>query len=139
MDDYEEIRQLLARYAHLMDSESSDGVAGLFSEDGVFEVLGESFEGRSAIAGMVRRYADAGALANTRHLTLNSVISVDGRSATGTSDWVAIRAEGAGWAILAVGRYEDQLVKKDGWQLRRRRDLLAGPIPPDAHPVRAGV
>ena len=89
MDDYEQIRQLLARYAHLLDRASASGVAALFSEDGVFEVLGERFEGRSAIADMFRGYAEAGALADTRHLTLNSVITVDGVSATATSDWIA--------------------------------------------------
>ena len=97
MDDYEEIRQLLAHYAHLLDRASAEGVAGLFSEDGVFEVLGERFVGRSAIAGMFRGYAEAGALADTRHLTLNSVITVDDVSATATSDWIAIRAQAVGW------------------------------------------
>lgn len=132
MDDYEEIRQLLARYAHLLDGGSADGVAALFSVDGVFEVLGQCFEGRSAIGGMFRGYAEAGALADTRHLTLNSVISVDGVSATAMSDWIAIRAQDAGWGILAAGRYEDELVKKDVWLFRRRQDVLTGPIPPDA-------
>ncbi len=112
MDDYEQIRQLLARYVHLLDDASADGVAALFSDDGVFELLGERFEGRSAIAGLFRGYAEAGALADTRHLTLNSVITVDGLSATATSDWIAIRVEPIGWGILAAGRYQDEFGQK---------------------------
>jgi ketosteroid isomerase-like protein len=132
MDDYEQVRQLLARYAHALDAEDADGVAALFSEEGVFDLGDQHFEGRAAIAEMFHRFAAAGALAHTRHLTLNSVISLDGTTGVATSDWIAIRATTGDWAVIAAGRYNDELVRHQGWSFRRREDLIYGPIPPDA-------
>lgn len=132
MDDHEQVHQLLARYAHALDDEDAVGVAEVFAEDGVFEVMGHSFEGRIAIADMVRQYSEAGALAGGKHLTVNSVISLDGAAGVAVSDWVAIRAGEGGWSVLAAGRYHDDLVKSGGWLIKVRRDRIDGPVPEDA-------
>jgi uncharacterized protein (TIGR02246 family) len=132
MDDYEEVRQLLARYAHALDAQDTGGVAALFSEDGVFELGDERFEGRAAIAAMFQRFAAAGALAGTRHLTLNSVITLEGTTGAAASDWVAIRAATDSWQIIAAGRYNDEFVHAGGWLFRRRHDVIYGPVPTDA-------
>src|ERR1700678_4546968 len=129
MDDYEQVRQLLARYAHTLDAEDVNGVAALFCEDGVFDLGDQHFAGRAEIAEMFQGFAAAGALAGTRHLTLNSVITLDTTTGVAVSDWVVIRAAGDGWVIVAAGRYHDELIKAGGWSFRRREDIIAGPVP----------
>ena len=59
-----------------------------------------------AIAGSFQRFADAGVLEGKRHLTVNTLIEVDGDTATAVSDWlVPSRDPDSGsWTILAVGR-----------------------------------
>jgi hypothetical protein len=101
----------------------------------VFDLGDQRFEGRAAIADMFHRFAAAGALAGTRHLTLNSVISLNGTAGVARSDWVAIRAATDGWAIIAAGRYYDEVVQSGGWLFRRREDVIDGTVPPDAAEV----
>src|SRR5450759_2716332 len=62
VDDYEAIRQVFAAYAHAMDNGRAAELAELFEPDGVFELLGDLIEGRIAIAAMVDRFRDAGAI-----------------------------------------------------------------------------
>src|ERR1700733_10522339 len=109
VDDYEQVRQLLARYAQAVDAEDANGVAALFCDAGVFDLGDQHVSGRAAIAEMFERFAAAGALAGTRHLTLNSVITLDGTAGVALSDWVVIRAGQDAWAIIAAGRYHDEL------------------------------
>jgi uncharacterized protein (TIGR02246 family) len=141
VDDYEEIRGLLARYAHAVDGPEPARVAELFEPDGEFELLGEVYKGRQAVAASFQRYADQGILEGKRHLTVNTLIEVDGDTATAVSDWLVPSQErGSGaWTILAVGRYEDVLAKGERWQFRSRRDLIAGPPPPEALAGREGT
>jgi ketosteroid isomerase-like protein len=139
VDDYEAIRQLLARYAHIVDGPEPASVAQLFEPDGEFELLGELFKGRDAVAGSFQQFADLGVLEGKRHLTVNTLIEVDGDTATAVSDWLvpSLDAETGAWTILAVGRYEDVLAKSDRWQFRFRRDLIVGPPPEEALAGRA--
>jgi len=132
VDDYEAIRQVFAAYAHAMDNGRATELAELFEPDGAFELLGEMIEGRVAIAAMVDRFRDAGAIGEGKHITVNSVITVDGTQATAHSDWLVLQPRDQRWSVLAAGQYEDLLTKTDRWRLALRRDVIAGPVPKEA-------
>ena len=115
-EDRASIRDLLARYCHSFDGGDADGVAELFTEDGVFDpgVPGfESVEGRDVIRGFVGSMP-AGMV---HHMTTDDVYDVDGDVAAGIASFIVV-AKGA---IVTTGRYHDDLVRADGvWRIRRR-------------------
>jgi uncharacterized protein (TIGR02246 family) len=115
-EDRASIRDLLARYCHYFDSGNADGVADLFTEDGMFDpgVPGfESVEGREVIRGFVGSMP-AGMV---HHMTTDDVYDVDGDAATGIASFIVV-AKGA---IVTTGRYHDDLVRVDGaWRILRR-------------------
>ena len=85
LEDAEAIRNLKARYAALCDNQyDADGIAGLFTEDAVWEspALG-CFEGRDAIRNFFR--GASGIFSFAIHYSLNGHIEVE-----------AIRREPAG-------------------------------------------
>jgi hypothetical protein len=84
LEDIEAIRRLKARYCAYCDAGyDADGIAGLFTEDGVWDG-GRTFgraEGREAIR---RHFTGAGdRITIARHQVMNPIIDVDGDDATG--------------------------------------------------------
>jgi hypothetical protein len=126
------IQELCARYCHTIDSQDSEGWAGCFTADGVFEFDGWAIRGRAALA----EYAEVHArVMRCRHLTLNCLYEVCGERATGRSTTVVTLATEGGYKILGQGAYEDQLVKEGGqWRIANRRvrtdRLVADPQKP---------
>ena len=81
LEDAEAIRNLKARYAALCDNQyDADGIAGLFTEDAVWEspALG-CFEGRDAIRNFFR--GASGIFSFAIHYSLNGHIEVEGDTA----------------------------------------------------------
>jgi ketosteroid isomerase-like protein len=115
-EDRASICDLLARYCHDFDRGNADGVADLFTEDGVFDpdVAGfEAVEGRDVIRGFVGSMP-AGMV---HHMTTDAAYDVDGDVATGIASFLVV-AKGA---VVTVGRYHDDLARVDGaWRIRRR-------------------
>jgi uncharacterized protein (TIGR02246 family) len=115
-EDRAAISDLLARYCHHFDSGNADGVADLFTEDGVFDpgVAGfDRVEGREVIRGFVGSMP-AGMV---HHMTTDAAYDVDDDVATGVASFIVV-AKGA---VVTVGRYHDDLVRADGaWRIRRR-------------------
>ena len=55
------------------------------------------------------------------HVTTNSLVDVDGDTATATTDYLFVRPTADGLAIIAAGRYHDQLVRDEArWRFRER-------------------
>src|SRR5215208_8312915 len=81
LKDAEAIRNLKARYAALCDdSYNADGIAGLFTEDAVWESPGLGrFEGREAIRDFFQGASEIFSFAI--HYSLNGHIEVDGDTA----------------------------------------------------------
>ena len=115
-EDRAAIRDLLARYCHNFDSGNADGVADLFTEDGVFDpgVAGfDPIEGREVIRGFVGSMP-AGMV---HHMTTDDAYDVDGDVASGIASFLVV-AKGA---VVTVGRYHDDLARVAGtWRIRRR-------------------
>lgn len=78
--DTEAIRKLITTFGSCLDSRDWTGYAQTFTEDGVFEILGQRRVGRQEIAaGPARDFAD---YARTQHHTSDHVVTVDGDAAT---------------------------------------------------------
>ena len=132
--DDAEIRDLLAAYCYYFDSGQADKWAGLFTEDCVWEADQlspggaslERFEGRAALAALCRS-ANAQGL-RFRHLTLNSVIRLNGDCARANSYVLVVHLKDDGCKLNSARYYDDHLVKQaDGWHIKSRayRKVLA--------------
>ena len=112
--DRDEIRQLLRRYNHLIDSHDEEGWPALFTEDGVFDTSGEVLVGTEALQKFV-----ASVPPGLRHVVVNEVIDIDG-------DEAHVRAylllfAGTPRALAMMGTYEDVVRRTDsGWRFARR-------------------
>jgi hypothetical protein len=119
LEDIEAIKRLKARYcAYCDDSYNADGVAGLFTEDGVWETGVGRNEGREEIRAFFKQLPQS--ISFAIHMVLNPIIEVDGDTAKGS--WYLLcpctRAE-TGRAIWQAGRYDDEYVRVDGeWKFK---------------------
>jgi uncharacterized small protein (DUF1192 family) len=121
LEDIEEIKRLKAHYAALCDDHyNSDGIAALFTPDGVWDGgdLGRA-EGRDAIRAFFVKAPKAFPFAI--HNVMNPIIEVSGDSARGR--WYLLQpmtmARGNQAAWLA-GRYDEEYVRTaEGWRFRR--------------------
>ena len=128
----EEIRDLVAAYAHAADSGRFDEVAGLFALDGVLETPDHvEHRGRDAIraflGGTGKLLAGATTVPIIRHHVANLRLAVTGPDdATGAAYFFVITERGPDhW-----GRYRDRYVRTDeGWRFAHRRVRLDGYAP----------
>jgi ketosteroid isomerase-like protein len=147
VEDRLQIEQLLMRYAAALNTEDVDTYLSLFTEDAVFELrravdqppfLGP-FKGRDALRKQwfpdtVGRAPKPGAgrdFGPMRHVTTNYEIAVKGDTATVRAFFIEIVSNGANIppgskppTIHAMGRYEDELVKKNGQWLFSKRIVI---------------
>jgi SnoaL-like domain len=126
MDDTEAIRQLTARYGRAGDSGDLAGWLECFTTDGSFERPDKDriWKGHSDLADMFGGYGVTG-----RHLTTDSIIEVNGDSATQTCYLLFLDASRS-FQPHMVGVYHDDLIRQNGhWRFARRRllvDFVAG-------------
>ena len=132
--DYEEIRQLLARYNYAIDLGDADGWAACFTPDGAFECTGvpegSPFGGRHAGASALRAYATlhyATAKGHARHWNANLEIDGDGSTATMRCYLLALSTARPGSLAGSTGTYRDRLRKVDGrWLFVERHVAIDG-------------
>jgi ketosteroid isomerase-like protein len=127
----EAIRDVIARYAALVDRGRFDALLELFADDAVLEAGDRPpARGRAAIreflAGTGERLARATLRPVIRHHVSTVVIDVDGPSAaTATSYFLAITERGPDhW-----GRYRDRFVRDGRWQIGHRTVRIDGRAP----------
>lgn len=125
MSDADAIRNLLGRYCELMDAADWAAIGDLFADA---ELAGPD---GSAIAAGSRAVADMYARGTqlhdgsprTRHITANSIVDVDGDTATARSSYVVFQgSEGFALQPIITGRYRDAFSRTDGtWRFARRQ------------------
>jgi len=134
--DYEDIRQLLARYNLAIDLGDADGWVACFTPEGVFECTGvpedSPFGGRHEGAEALRAYAVRHfgvAKGRARHWNWN--LAIDGDSATATMQcyMLNLSAGAPGTIKGSTGIYRDQLAKVDGHWLFTQRHVRVDPQP----------
>jgi hypothetical protein len=134
--DYQEITQLINRYAYGIDTCANNGYdyANLFTADGVFidrnseagfAAGGRALaQGRDALAALVgggaRGCATKLVWTDWSHLMLNHEITATPDGATGRVYLVQLGMNGPG-SVARHGGYEDVYVRtSDGWRIRSR-------------------
>jgi ketosteroid isomerase-like protein len=123
--DEDLIRRTLSEYSRRCDDGRFEELADLFTEDARLMVLDRVIEGRDAVRGYLETVQADGS--RGLHVTTNSLIDVDGDGATASTDYLFVRPGPEGMAILAAGRYLDELVR-DGarWRFRVRTITMLG-------------
>jgi len=139
LSDAEQIRNLIAAFAHATDARDTEAVAGLFTADGQFVLydvpipvsrLPEFTDYLAKVAG------DQEQPRGSRHIQSNTHIhTLEESGARATTDLVMIDlTPDKGWHVGATGQYLDEFVKVDGrWLLQRRevrwyKDLGRNPL-----------
>lgn len=115
------IRRTLAAYCQSCDDGRFDDLGACFTTDARVVVLGREVTGREAITSWM-----AGAMPpekRGRHLTVNSLITVDGERAGAVSDFAFLALTPDGPRISTAGRYYDELRLADGEWLIARREI----------------
>ena len=109
------VLRIVAAYSPRVDSGDAEGVAGLWTEDGVYDVDTGVLEGHQGLAEMVRGEAHQGLIAHgCGHVPGLPVVLLDGDRAVAT-----------GYTQLVVrssrpGRYTVLRVTANRWELERR-------------------
>ena len=131
--DRAEIEELVTRYVTALDTRDADMYAGVFAEDAVYELPGNVVHrGRAAIRKIVtdlqesraRNDAAGKPSPNLYHAMFNHAIElVDATHARHQCYAQTVRAAENGQFIVGfMGRYEDELVKRDGrWYIQSRK------------------
>lgn len=128
----EQIRELVAAYAHAADSGRFDELVALFADDGVLETPdGQAQRGRAAIraflVGTQTHLAAATTTPLIRHHVSNLYIAMTSPDdATGAAYFLVVTQRGPDhW-----GRYRDRYIQRDGrWRFAHRRVRLDGWTP----------
>lgn len=126
-DDLVAIWNLDAAYCHRIDAGDGDGYADLFTDDGVFEIVGlNTASGREELAANARMFPQF--MPATRHQIHDTHVELDGDRARQTA-YLSVVATGAEPRIVQTGRYVDELVRTaDGWRYARRTLTLDGQL-----------
>jgi ketosteroid isomerase-like protein len=132
-DDRAEIENLSNRYMVAVDAGDIETVMSTWAEDGVLEWVGGVEVGKEAIRKAMSNFGGArkvpipeGATARprTRHQIINHVIDVNGDTAKTIAYWFALtnNTPQKDVQLLYFGHYEDELVRRDGrWLFKRRK------------------
>ncbi len=124
-EDEDQIRRTLSEYSQRCDDGRFDEWADLFTEDARFILSGQVTEGRDSIR--VLMTAMMPAERRGQHVTSNSLVDIDGDSATATTDYLFVRPTADGPSIVAAGRYHDRLTRDERrWRFRERSITMLG-------------
>jgi uncharacterized protein (TIGR02246 family) len=120
-----EVRNLIARVAHLADDGDLDEYALLFTEDSSWEFPGAPRRGRADIlVGAQARRSEklTGPGSSSRHvITTTAVRVVDQATALGDSYWLFFRETTTSPVLAGIGHYHDTARCEDGvWRIARR-------------------
>ena len=116
----ENIRETLALYCFYTDGGEGGKWVDLFTEDciwdgGPFGYCGD----KAALRAFNEKTGDAGV--GLKHINTNLVIAVEGDEASVKSYVLVLGKADQGNPVLFAGHYEDQMVRRDGrWLFKRR-------------------
>jgi len=117
LEDRAAISELLARFCLYADQRRWEELVELYTEDGVFDVMGP-VTGRAAILEAVSHLPEV--WGHWYHFVSNEIVELDGDRARATSSFNAPYSMG-GVSNNAFGRYDDELERVDGeWKFAAR-------------------
>lgn len=126
-----QIVDLVARYAHCLDSGDFDGVEALFADDARFDIVPDPgiipvpVDGRAEIRRVLEeRYAVVSQEAQRRHMMATTVVDeLDQTHATGRTFLAVLSSPfaGGGVEVRGTGVYHDRFTRADGtWRFAER-------------------
>jgi hypothetical protein len=123
MTDYEEIQNLVARYADAVTRRDFDALAAVFSPDAVWDVTGGTmlrFEGADLVPGIRGVVEKSNFLAQVHS---PAIVEIDGDRASSRVTALEVgEIQAYGLRFEQFGVYEDSLRKIDGrWLFTERR------------------
>jgi uncharacterized protein (TIGR02246 family) len=126
MSAEEQIRQLMGRYIQAHDTHDVDTMVTLFTDDGLFANPNGEFRGQARI----REFFEGSRSRATpdrkgKLMCANSIIAVDGDTASALTDVVGLQRSGdEPWAIRLVAQYDDRFVQHNGeWRYAEKHVL----------------
>ena len=139
-NDRAEIEDLMSRYLFAIDYFDWDAYVATFAPDAELEFASGISRGREAIRTSVTNFSQGigrfyhtedGAMAKLRHVTLQSVVRIEGDRAWARTLWVEMANHGPEDTMKmgTYGLYEDEFVRLDGHWLIQRRNVLNEFIP----------
>lgn len=127
LEDREAIRNLIASYGPLADSGDAEGVARLWTEDGVYAVDGfPEARGHAAIAALITGPVHQALMARgCAHVLGPPVIDLDGDRASARCHSVVLARAGEAWEPVRVAANRWELTRTpEGWRVTRRVNAL---------------
>lgn len=127
LEDREAIRDLLARYGPLADAGDCAGAAGLWTQDGVYEVGGfGEYRGRAAIRALLEGESHQSLIhGGAAHILSPPVIVLEGDCATARNHSVVFRNAGEHWEAHRASANLWHLARtEEGWRVARRVNRL---------------
>ena len=139
-NDRAQIEDLMSRYLFAIDYFDWDAYVATFAPDAELEFASGISRGRDAIRTSVTNFSQGigrfyhtedGAMAKLRHVTLQSVVRIEGDRAWARTQWVEMANHGPEDTMKmgTYGLYEDEFVRLDGHWLIQRRNVLNEFIP----------
>jgi hypothetical protein len=124
LEDKDAIRELLAEYCFLLDSNRLQEFGQLFTEDGVWTSRNGSASGPAGIEALLRQIvSDSAPGSGRKHFTANIVIRLNGDRAEVISNFLVVRDTATGPAIAVAGTYRDVVARQGAKWLFRSREL----------------
>jgi hypothetical protein len=121
--DYIDIQQLYANYAHALDKGEGARFAATFVPDGEFtggRAAGRATETRTPLKG-TEGLTKMGSNGGSRHFTANLVITPSPEGAKGSCYLLLFNARNTPATIVETAIYDDTIVKTgDGWRFKKR-------------------
>lgn len=128
--DFEEIRQILASYCHIVDQAVAKGetpdTSRLYAEDAIYSnsfEYGQEHVGHEAVVAWYHKFLGkrSGYYRYMRHKIFEPFISIDGDKARSLTHFDADSVDRESQIRGISGRYEDDFVKREGrWLINRR-------------------
>jgi ketosteroid isomerase-like protein len=124
------IEDMMVKYYADLGGDDAKAYAEFYTEDGVFEVNGDTYVGKAAITKLYASLGGGVAVdAPVLHMVLtNPVIDVTGDTATASFIWTGVVNNGDPVKppfVREQGREFDKLVKRDGKWLIKKRVVIA--------------
>jgi hypothetical protein len=118
VEDFEEIRNMLALYCHVIDNKEWDRLGQVYALGGSYCIRGSEYQGVEAIAEYLA-WDFGRADQPEMHTSSNHHIEfgADGKRAAGRGKWLSMFPD----TRMAAGDYTDAYVKSEvGWRIERR-------------------
>ncbi|MGA7419498.1 MAG: nuclear transport factor 2 family protein [Acidimicrobiales bacterium] len=117
--DEEAIRNLIGLHSQLTDDGDYERRVDLYTDDGVFTMGDATSTGRDEL--LATFAATSAPERRGKHITANTVMEIEGDTASARTDFFFSLPSPDGLKPLAAGRYADVFVKRDGRWLYSRR------------------